>query len=238
MDKKVAVITGGAQGIGRATALYLQQKNYQVVIADVETFEYPEVYFVKADVSSETEVQNLVQTTLSKYGRIDALVNNVGIGINKPIAELTLTEWNRVLAVNLSSIFLCAKYTEIHLRQSKGAIVNIASTRAIMSEANTEAYSTSKGGVVALTHALAVSFGPDVRVNCISPGWIETGEWQNELRAVHHSDADKRQHLIGRVGTPNDIAAMVHYLLSEESGFITGQNFVIDGGMTKKMIYV
>jgi NAD(P)-dependent dehydrogenase (short-subunit alcohol dehydrogenase family) len=237
-SKKVAIVTGGAQGIGRATALYLQQKNYQVVSADVEAFEHPGLHFVKADASSETDVQRLIHETAEKYERIDVLVNNVGIGINKPIAELTLEEWNRVLAVNLSSIFLCAKYAEAYLRQAKGAIVNIASSRALMSEANTEAYSASKGGVVALTHALAVSLGPDVRVNCISPGWIETGEWQNEPREVKHSDADKGQHLVGRVGRPDDIAAMVYYLLSEESGFISGQNFVIDGGMTKKMIYV
>jgi NAD(P)-dependent dehydrogenase (short-subunit alcohol dehydrogenase family) len=236
--KKVAVVTGGAQGIGRATAVYLQEKKYQVVIADVEAFDHPELRFVKADASSETDVQRLIQETVETYGRIDALVNNVGIGINKPISELSLGEWNRVLAVNLSSIFLCTKYAETYLRQAKGAIVNIASTRDLMSEANTEAYSASKGGVVALTHALAVSLASDVRVNCVSPGWIETGEWQNEPREVKHSEADKAQHLVGRVGEPNDIAAMVYYLLSEESGFITGQNFVIDGGMTKKMIYV
>ncbi len=235
---KVVVVTGGAQGIGRATALCLQKKNYQIVSADVETFEYPETHFVKTDVSSESDVQRLVQETLKKYGRIDALVNNVGIGINKPIAELTLEEWNRVLAVNLTSIFLCTKYAEAELRRAKGAVINIASTRALMSEANTEAYSASKGGVVALTHALAASLAPDVRVNCVSPGWIETGTWQKEAREIVHSDADKRQHPVGRVGEPNDVAAMVAYLLSQESGFITGQNFVIDGGMTKKMIYV
>jgi NAD(P)-dependent dehydrogenase (short-subunit alcohol dehydrogenase family) len=236
--KKIAIVTGGAQGIGRATALYLQQKKYQVVIADVESFEHPELHFVKADVSSESDVQRLIDETVKKFGRINALVHNVGIGINKPIAELGLEEWNRVLSVNLTSIFLCTKYAEPHLRQAKGAIVTIASTRALMSEANTEAYSASKGGVVALTHALAVSLGPDVRVNCISPGWIETGDLQKEPRAVSHSEADKAQHLVGRVGKPDDITAMVAYLLSEESGFITGQNFIVDGGMTKKMMYV
>ncbi len=242
-NKKVAIVTGGAQGIGRATALYLHE-HYHVVIADTEPFEHPEIpdlkkiRRVKVDVSSEPEVQNLVQETLETYGRIDALINNVGIGINKPIAHLTLAEWNRVLAVNLTSIFLCTKHAEAQLRLAKGGVVNIASTRALMSEANTEAYSASKGGVVALTHALAVSLGPEVRVNCVSPGWIETGGWQNESKKVVHTEADKAQHLVGRVGEPEDVAAMVAYLLSEESGFISGQNFVIDGGMTKKMIYV
>ena len=109
--------------------------------------------------------------------------------------------------------------------------MNIASTRAGQSEANTEAYSASKGGIVALTHAMAISLGPDIRVNCISPGWIET-----DPEAVH-SETDEAQHPCGRVGTPDDIAAMVAYLLSDRAGFISGQDFVIDGGMTKKMIY-
>jgi NAD(P)-dependent dehydrogenase (short-subunit alcohol dehydrogenase family) len=144
----VAVITGGAQGIGRAISLYLQQKGYQVVIADLETIELPEIHFVKTDVSSEHDIQRLIQVTLEAYGRIDALVNNVGIGINKPITELSLAEWNHVLSVNLTGIFLSAKYALPHLELAKGGIVNIASTRALMSEANTEAYSASKGGVV------------------------------------------------------------------------------------------
>lgn len=233
-------MTGGAQGIGRAVTLYLQEKGFQVVAADVAEEAAPELSsatFVKADVSNEADVQHLIQTTVEKFERIDALVNNVGIGINKPLTELSLDEWNHVLAVNLTSIFLCTKYAVPHLEASRGAVVNIASTRALMSEANTEAYSASKGGVVALTHALAVSLGPDVRVNCISPGWIETRDWQHVKQEVKHSEEDKGQHPVGRVGQPNDIAAMVYYLLSPESGFITGQNFVIDGGMTKKMIY-
>jgi NAD(P)-dependent dehydrogenase (short-subunit alcohol dehydrogenase family) len=122
-----------------------------------------------------------------------------------------------------------AKHAAPFLRIAKGAIVNIASTRAIQSERNSEAYAASKGGIVALTHALAVSLGPDVRVNCISPGWIET-------RAdVKHSDAARSQHPAGRVGVPQDIAELADYLIS--AGFVTGQNFVADGGMTTKMIY-
>lgn len=240
MQSSVAVVTGGAQGIGRAITIYLQQKGFQVVVADVleeAASGLAGITFVKADVSKELEIQQLIQTTVEKFEGIDALVNNVGIGINKPLTDLSLDEWNHVLAVNLTSIFLSTKYAAPYLKASKGAVVNIASTRALMSEANTEAYSASKGGVVALTHALAISLGPDVRVNCVSPGWIETRDWQPVKQEVKHSEEDKKQHPVGRVGQPNDIAAMVHYLLSEESGFITGQNFVIDGGMTKKMIY-
>lgn len=237
---RVAIVTGGAQGIGRAITVYLQQKGFQVVVADVleeAASELSGATFVKADVSKEGEVQNLIQATVEKFEGIDALVNNVGIGINKPVTHLSLDEWNHVLAFNLTSIFLSTKYAAPYLKASKGAVVSIASTQALMSEANTEAYSASKGGVVALTHALSISLGSDVRVNCVSPGWIETRDWQYVKQEVKHSEEDKKQHPVGRVGQPNDIAAMVYYLLSEESGFITGQNFVIDGGMTKKMMY-
>ena len=144
-----------------------------------------------------------------------------------------------MFATNVSSIFLLSKYLQELLEKARGSIVNIASTRALMSEAHTEAYSASKGAVVALSHALAISLAPRIRVNAISPGWIETAAWQ-QTRLAHeviHSEADCLQHPVGRVGTPEDIAQIVAYLISDKAGFITGQNFVIDGGMTKKMIY-
>ena len=186
---------------------------------------------VVGDVGSESDVKDAIQEAVDTFGGLDALVNNAGIGITRPLEKLTLEEWNRVIGTNLTGTFLCAKHAAPHLRKSNGAIVNIASTRARQSEANTEAYSASKGGIVALTHAMAVSLGPDIRVNCISPGWIET-----DPEAVH-SETDEAQHPCGRVGTPDDISAMAAYLLSDRAGFITGQDFVIDGGMTKKMIY-
>jgi NAD(P)-dependent dehydrogenase (short-subunit alcohol dehydrogenase family) len=152
--------------------------------------------------------------------------------IRKPIRQLTIAEWRRVLDVNLTAAFLLAKAAERALRQTDGAFVSIASTRAEMSEANTEAYSASKGGLVALTHALAMSLAP-VRVNCVSPGWIATQDY-NKLRRKDHA-----QHPAGRVGRPEDIAEIVGWLLDRErSGFVTGANFTVDGGMTKKMIYV
>ncbi|MFY9839976.1 MAG: SDR family oxidoreductase [Xanthobacteraceae bacterium] len=152
--------------------------------------------------------------------------------IRKPLRRLTLAEWHRVIDTNLTAAFLLARAAEKALRQARGAIVTIASTRALMSEAETESYSASKGGLLALTHALAISLAPDVRVNCVSPGWIETKDYAG-LRRKDHG-----QHPAGRVGRPQDVAEMVAWLLDgERSGFVTGANFVIDGGMTRKMIY-
>ena len=249
-QSKTVIVTGGAQGIGKAIASRFLTKGLAVVIADADkeageetAAEYASlgaIRFVQVDVADEAQVRRLVAETIAAFGGIDILVNNAAIGRGAPVAELKLEDWNRVLAVNLTGPLLCAKHAAPHLKQRQGAILNIASTRAFMSEPNTEAYSASKGGVVALTHALAVSLGPDVRVNCISPGWIETGAWQkqSQRRVPQHSDADRAQHPAGRVGTPDDIAALVDYLTGPESGFITGANFMVDGGMTRRMIYV
>ena len=145
--------------------------------------------------------------------------------------KLPLAEWNRRIGTNLTGVFLMTKHAAAHLRRSRGAVVNLASTRALQSEPDTEAYAASKGGVVALTHALALSLGPRVRVNCVSPGWIET-------KGASLSRADHAQHPVGRVGRPEDVAELVAFLLSEAAGFATGQNYVLDGGMTRKMIYI
>lgn len=151
---------------------------------------------------------------------------------------MNLETWNQVITVNLTGAFLCTKYAVPHLRKHQGTIINIASTRALTSEPNTEAYSTAKGGIVALTHALANSLSPDIRVNCISPGWIAVSDWQKQSarKESQLTEQDHKQHPAGRVGTPDDIAGMVVYLASPAATFITGANFVIDGGMTRKMI--
>jgi NAD(P)-dependent dehydrogenase (short-subunit alcohol dehydrogenase family) len=169
------------------------------------------------------------------FGRLDGLVNNAGIAHPEggPVEQLALSAFARVIATNLTGVFLCVKHAVPELRKQRGAIVNIASTRALQSEPHTEAYAASKGGVVALTHALAVSLGPELRVNCISPGWIDVREQPAPLRSEDHA-----QHPVGRVGQPRDIASLTAFLLDETAGFITGQNFVVDGGMTRKMIYV
>ncbi len=186
--------------------------------------------FVRADVADETDVIRAVGTIAGNEQRLDALVCNAGIMIRKPLAQLSLHEWNSVIATNLTSTFLCVRACEQLLRDSNGAVITMASTRAHMSEPNTESYSASKGGLLALTHSLAVSLGPAVRVNCVSPGWIETQGGQ--LR-----DEDHAQHPAGRVGVPADIANLVVWLAGPQSGFITGSEFIVDGGMTRKMIY-
>jgi len=251
MDKgKVAIVTGGGQGIGKAIVKRLLGDGLRVVIAEMdeeagrETLEkyhgLGECVFIHADISGESAVKAVVRETVASFGGVDALINNAGIFINKPLAKVSLAEWSRVLNVNLTGTFLFAKHSAPHLAKTRGSIVNIASTRALMSEPDTEAYSASKGGVVALTHSLALSLGPDVRVNCISPGWIDVSSWKKRRsrQAAKLSEMDHKQHPAGRVGRPEDIASLAAYLISNEAGFITGANFIVDGGMTRKMIYV
>ena len=232
----VALVTGGARGIGAAIAARLARDGYRIVIADLHAPEDAIVgRHVVCDVANESDVAALITDIRSREGRLDALVCNAGINVRKSIEELSLADWSRVLATNLTSCFLLARSAAALLRAERqgrpGAIVTIASTRAHMSEPDTEAYAASKGGLVALTHALAVSLGPDIRVNCISPGWIHT-------KGTAPLEGDHADHPAGRVGTAEDVAALAAFLLGPESGFITGAEFIVDGGMTRKMKYL
>jgi NAD(P)-dependent dehydrogenase (short-subunit alcohol dehydrogenase family) len=235
MTSRIALISGGGHGIGAAIAARLIADGCRVVVADLDPAHRANAKamgarFVAADVGDEAQVAQMLAGIAAQEGRLDALVCNAGIMVRKPLADLTLDDWSRVLRTNLTSIFLLVRAAEAMLRAANGAIVTIASTRARMSEPNTESYAASKGGIVALTHALSISLGPDVRVNCISPGWID-------VRGETLSAQDHAQHPAGRVGVPADIAALASWLLGPESGFVTGAEFVVDGGMTRKMIY-
>lgn len=249
MEKPVVIITGGAQGIGKVSALQLLENDWCVAVIDVDEEAVDELNLksgndnllcIHADISCEEHVQLAFEQVITAFGRIDALVNNAVQSYFKPLSQLTLDEWNQALAVNLTAPFLFAKYTETELRKNKGTIINICSTRAIQSEPNTESYTATKGGLLSLTHGLAMSLSPDVRVNAISPGWIDVSAVRKKSTAkqIELSEADHTQHPAGRVGAGKDIANMIEFLLNPENSFITGQNFVIDGGMTKKMIYV
>ena len=238
VGQKAALVTGAAHGIGRALVRKLLDDGWNIGALDLAAKDLAaafgkqsrRVLTIAGDIGEEATAKRAVTATVERFGQLDGVVSNAGIMIRKPIRQLTLTEWRRVLDVNLTAAFLLAKAAEKPLRQTNGAFVSIASTRAEMSEPDTEAYSASKGGLVALTHALAMSLAP-VRVNCISPGWIATRDY-NKLRRKDHA-----QHPAGRVGRPEDIAALVAWLVGPESGFVTGAEFVTDGGMTRKMIY-
>ncbi|WP_404328185.1 glucose 1-dehydrogenase [Mesobacillus maritimus] len=242
---KIVIVTGAAKGIGHGVAALYAEKGARVVLADVDkvageqkaaeiTAKGGQALFVQTDVRKETDIINLVKTTYDKYGQIHILINNAGKGLFKSPYEVTLEEWDDVMNTNLRSVFLASREAGKYMRENKegGAIVNIASTRAIMSEANSEAYAATKGGIVAITHALAASFSEDcITVNAISPGWIETGDYEKLTKLDHE------QHLSKRVGKPEDIARACLYLTASENDFVTGVNLVVDGGMTRKMIY-
>lgn len=250
MSSKTIVITGGAQGIGRVLAESMLTAGWNVAVWEFDEEALAEEAQqwsgegrwagLSCDVAAENEVARAVSETLRRFGRIDALVNNAAIHANKPLARLPVEEFRRVIDVNLTGALICTKYCEAELRRNRGSVVNLCSTRAFQSEADTEAYSASKGGIFALTHALAVSLGPDVRVNCISPGWIDVSAVKKSRHAQPEnlSEADHRQHPAGRVGQAGDIVRMVQFLVHPDNSFVTAQNFVIDGGMTRKMIYV
>lgn len=249
---KVAAVTGGGQGIGRAVAYEFAKAGYAVSIADVDADAGQEALaklhalgakaiYARVDTALEADVVPWIRRTADELGCPEVLVNNAGILRNAPFLELRPEDFDRVIAVNLRGTFLCAQAAARQMveRGRGGSIINIASTRAFMSEPGTEAYTASKGGIVALTHGMAISLGPHgIRANCICPGWIETRDWQYSGRAETpvHSERDRAQHPVGRVGTPDDVAEACLFL-SEHAGFMTGQTLILDGGMTVKMIY-
>ena len=248
-DDQVFIVTGGARGIGRAIAARLIEEGGRVAILDGDVAagkdavaEYGDhARFLRCDVSREPAVRSAVAQAVRWGGRLDGLVNNAGLKDPDvgPPEKLALAVWQKFLAVNLTGYFLVAKHAIPHLRRARGAMVHVGSTRAVQSEPDTIAYSATKGGIAALSHSLAISCGPDIRSNCIEPGWIAVDSFGP--RATRHAPklepSDHAQHPVGRVGRPEDIASLAAWLLSAEAGFVTGATYVSDGGMTRKMIY-
>lgn len=249
-----AIVTGGAQGIGKGVTQALLTQGWRVAVLDRDAeaiadlqAERPAAALLAltADVSSERDVAKAFDSIAAWQGEgdptLDLLVSNAGIAdpVSGPIEQLALKDWRAWQDSHVTGAFLMVRAAVPLLRRAKGAIVLMASTRALQSEPQTEAYAAAKGALCAFTHALAISLGSDIRVNAVLPGWIETRPWAkaSARQAVDHRPIDRDQHPAGRVGDPLDIAATILFLASEGAGFITGQQIVVDGGMTRKMIY-
>ena len=227
---KNIIITGASKGIGKAIAKSLRKK-YHIINIDIVENKMDGVDFYKCDLSDKGQLLKTINKIKSNIDTLFALINNAAIFSHKILEKQTFEEWENILSVNLTAPYILSKEFAIFLKESQGHIINISSTRALMSEVGTEAYSASKGGISSLTHALSMSLSPEVKVNSITPGWINTDE--NYLPTKN----DNFQHPSRRVGIPDDVVDVVKFLLKNR-GFITGSDFVIDGGMTKKMIYV
>ena len=222
-NNKIAIVTGGAQGIGRCIAEEFRKAGATVCIIDKQAGDH----FV-GDIADKNVLERFAQEVIAKHGRVDYLVNNA-LPLMKGIAECSYEEFQYALSVGVTAPFYLTKLFVPYFAEG-AAIVNISSSRDRMSQPQTESYTAAKGGIAALTHALAVSLAGKVRVNSISPGWIDT-------QYTVYEGPDAVQQPAGRVGNPLDIANMVLYLCSEKAGFITGENICIDGGMTRQMIY-
>jgi NAD(P)-dependent dehydrogenase (short-subunit alcohol dehydrogenase family) len=222
-NNKVAVVTGGAHGIGKAIAEKFIALGAKVAIIDIKD----NPYFV-GNLADKKVLEKFVAKVINDFGKVDFLINNAPpamLGIN----DCTYEQFEKALAVGVTAPFYLAKLFKDHFAEG-ASIINISSSRDRQSQPNTESYTAAKGGIVALTHALAISLSGRVRVNSISPGWINTTE-------TDYKGEDATQHPVGRVGKPSDIAEAVMFLCSDKAGFITGENICIDGGMTKQMIY-
>lgn len=222
-DNKIVVVTGGAHGIGKCIAEEFAKGGAKVYVIDIRDGEH-----YVGDISKKDVLEAFAEKVISESGRVDVLVNNA-LPLMKGIDECSYEEFQYALSVGVTAPFYLAKLFSKHFGNS-ASIINISSSRDRMSQPQTESYTAAKGGIAALTHALAVSLSGKVRVNSVSPGWIDTDY-------TVYEGADAYQQPAGRVGNPMDIANAVLFLASDKAGFITGENICIDGGMTKQMIY-
>ena len=242
--KKRVFVTGGAEGIGRAIVEAFCKDGHQVAFCDInavsgqQTARDTGAIFHSVDVSDKEALESCMQQILDEWKDIDILINNVGISKFSSITETSVKDFDKILSVNLRPVFITSRLLAIHRKTQSdsnpyGRIINICSTRYLMSEPGSEGYAASKGGIYSLTHALALSLSEwNITVNSIAPGWIQTQNY-DQLQPKAHS-----QHPSRRVGKPEDIARMCLFLCRDENDFINGENITIDGGMTKKMIYM
>ena len=243
-SKRRVFITGGAEGIGKAIVEAFCLSGDQVAFCDIneiagqETAKATGSIFHKVDVSDKDALESCMQRILSEWNDIDIIVNNVGISQFSSITETSVEDFDKILSINLRPVFITSRLLAIHRKEQSspnpyGRIINICSTRYLMSEPGSEGYAASKGGIYSLTHALALSLSEwNITVNSIAPGWIQTHDY-DQLRPEDHS-----QHPSRRVGKPEDIARMCLFFCEENNDFINGENITIDGGLTKKMMYL
>ena len=222
-ENKVVVVTGGAKGIGKAICEHFVKEGAKVCVIDIL-----ENDFFVGDIAIKANLEAFAEKVISKYGRVDVLVNNA-LPIMRGIDSCSFEEFQYALSVGVTAPFYLSKLFKEHFAEA-ASIINISSSRDRMSQPQTESYTAAKGGIAALTHALAVSLAGKVRVNSISPGWIDTAY-------TVYEGPDAVQQPAGRVGNPDDIAALTLFLASDKAGFITGENICVDGGMTRLMIY-
>jgi NAD(P)-dependent dehydrogenase (short-subunit alcohol dehydrogenase family) len=251
LKDKVAIVTGAAKGIGWGIAKVFVEEGAKVVVVDWDEKEGPktaeelrkaggEAIYVKCDVSNEDNVKAMIQASLDKFGRIDILVNDAGVGVYKTVLDATSEEWDRCLNINLKGQFLCAKYAIPHMQKlGKGAIVNISSVHSFATANGTAPYAASKGGITALTRNMAIDYGPAIRVNSIAPGWVLTPLIQSIFDSYPDPAAQRRtteeHQVMKRIGRPEDIGRAAAFLASDEAAFITGTQLFVDGGLTAQL---
>ncbi len=251
LKDQVAIVTGGAKGIGWGIATVFAKEGAKVVVVD---WDEPagektaqeinagggEALFIKCDVSNEEQVKAMIEKTLGRFGGVDVLVNNAGIGVYKPLLETSSEDWERAMGVNLRGVFLCSKFALPHmLNKGKGAIVNISSVHSYATVNGVAPYAATKGGVTALTRNMAIDYGPAVRVNSIAPGWVLTPLIQSIFDSypdpAGQQQAVERRQVMKRIGRPEDIGHAAAFLASDEAAFITGTQLFVDGGLTAQL---
>lgn len=248
-NEQTAFVTGGAQGIGACITETLCRNGYRAIFCDIDEEKGKQreglinekgydAVFLPGDVSRPDDIKRISDTLSGNVETINLIINNAGIADPEmPFPLHDTRRWRKVIETNLSGIFYTVNYLS-ELMPAGSCIISIASTRAIQSEKNTLAYSASKGGVVSLTHSLALTLsGRGIRANCISPGWVDTSHWKIPPKEPELTDLDHGQHPSGRVGIPEDIAELVLFLAGKGGEWINGENIVVDGGMTRRMIY-